>query len=135
MKGSNIYGLIFGSHHWRGLQKFLEIVWKLDAKTGEANYELEHDTEQSFIDFETGTTAFKKRKVEIFQDRLAELISAGKFTSDDAVVLYCWTNGFLSRVAKEVYNRLRDDGVLKNARTTFPRYSADAMKNPRRFEL
>ena len=30
-KKANIYGLVFGSHHWRGMQKFLEIVKVTDA--------------------------------------------------------------------------------------------------------
>src|SRR6266404_4826619 len=82
-KGSNIYGLIFGSHHWRGLQKFLEIVWKLDAKCGEADYELEQDIAQGVMDFEQGTTGFKKRKIEVFQDILERLISLQELKSDD----------------------------------------------------
>jgi three-Cys-motif partner protein len=134
-KGSNIYGLVFGSHHWRGLQKFLEIAWKLDADCGEANYELEQHTLQGVMDFEKGTTGFKKRKSEVFQEKLEELISAGTLKSDDAVFRYCLVNGFLPRVVKEVYIRLRDTGVLKNAKANFPRYSAEAMKEPREFEI
>lgn len=34
-KKSNIYGLIFGSRAWRGMQKFLEIAWKLDPERAE----------------------------------------------------------------------------------------------------
>jgi three-Cys-motif partner protein len=134
-KGSNIYGLILGSHHWRGLQKFLEIAWKLDAQCGEADYELEKDTAQGLMDFDQGTTGFKKRKVEVFQDKLVDLVSGGSLKGDDAVFRYCLVNGFLPRVAKDVYTRLRDHGVLKNAKTTFPRYSADAMKTPRKLEI
>jgi three-Cys-motif partner protein len=134
-KGSNIYGLVFGSHHWRGLQKFLEIAWKLDANCGEANYELEHDTVQGLMDFEKGTTGFKKRKSEVFQAKLAELILAGTLKSDDAVFRYCLVNGFLPRVVKDVYVSLRDTGVLKNAKANFPRYSAEAMKSPRKLEI
>jgi hypothetical protein len=134
-KAPNIYGLIFGSQHWRGLQKFLEIAWKLDAQCGEADYELEEDTDQAVIDFEFGGMVFKKRKVEIFQDKLVDLISAGKLKTDEAVVLYCLVNGFLPRVSKNVYIRLRNDGVLRNAKTTFPRSSVEALKAPRRLEL
>ena len=134
-KAPNIYGLIFGSQHWRGLQKFLEIAWKLDAQCGEADYELEQDTDQAVIDFEFGGMVFKKRKVEIFQDKLLDLISAGKLKTDEAVVLHCLVNGFLPRISKNVYIRLRNDGVLKNAKTTFPRSSVEALKAPRRLEL
>lgn len=134
-KDSNIYGLIFGSHHWRGMQKFLDIAWKLDSACGEADYEIEQDVGQGLIDFERGTTGFKKRKVELFQEALFREILAGVHKSDSAVFLHCLTNGFQPRAAKDVYSKLRNGGLLKNARDHFPRYSADAMKQPRDFQL
>ena len=63
-KKANIYGLVFGSHHWRGMQKFLEIAWKLDSSCGEADYEMESDTVQGEMYFDQGRTGFKKRKGE-----------------------------------------------------------------------
>jgi hypothetical protein len=134
-KKSNIYGLVFGSHHWRGMQKFLEVVWKLDPACGEADYELEADTAQGEMCFEQGKTGFKKRKVEVFQAQLSELIADRTLTTDKAVFLHCLTNGFLPRVSKDVYMRLRAGRVLKNAKATFPRYSADAMESPRKIEI
>ena len=133
-KKSNIYGLVFGSHHWRGMQKFLQVVWKLDPACGEADYEMEADTAQGEMYFDQGKTGFKKRKVEVFQERLKHMIASGRLKTDDAVFLCCLENGFLPRVAKDVYIRLRDDGVLKNPKATFPRYSAEVMKAPRRIE-
>ena len=62
------------------------------------------------------------------------MIASGRLKTDDAVFLYCLENGFLPRVAKDVYIRLRDDGVLKNPKAMFPRYSAEVMKAPRRIE-
>jgi three-Cys-motif partner protein len=134
-KKSNIYGLIFGSHHWRGMQKFLEIVWKLDPDCGEADYEMESDTAQGEMYFEEGKTGFKKRKIEIFQEQSSDLIKDGTLSTDNAVFLHRLTSGFLPRVTKDVYICLRDDGVLKNAKAMFPRYSADVMKAPRRIEI
>ena len=64
-----------------------------------------------------------------------ESISGGKFKSDAAVFRYCLVNGFLPRVVKDVYVRLRDTKVLKNAKANFPRYSAEAMKAPRALEI
>jgi three-Cys-motif partner protein len=134
-KKSNIYGLVFGSHHWRGMQKFLEIAWKLDPACGEADYEMEADTAQGEMYFEQGKTGFKKRKVEVFQEQLAELITNRTLSTDKAVFLHCLINGFLPRVSKDVYTRLRDTGVLKNAKATFPRYSADSVESPRKIEI
>lgn len=130
-KEPNIYGLIFGSHHWRGMQKFVDIVWKLDAKCGEANYEMEAEAAQGQMFFEQGRTGFKKRKIEAFQEKLGQFIQFRGQTSDQDVFLYCLTNGFLPRVAKEVYERMRREEFLKNDRKNFPRYSDVVMKEPR----
>lgn len=134
-KKANIYGLIFGSHHWRGMQKFLEIVWKLDPACGEADYEMEADTAQGQFYFDQGKPGFKKRKMEVFQEQLSESIRSGRLKTDADVFLSCLTNGFLPRVANDVYIRLRDAGVLKNAKAMLPRYSADAKKSPRNLQM
>src|SRR5207249_2532022 len=81
-KGANIYGLVFGSHHWRGMLKFLEIAWKLDARCGEADYEMESDTVQGEMYFDQGRTGFKKRKGELFQEKLSNLIKSHGVMTD-----------------------------------------------------
>jgi hypothetical protein len=134
-KKANIYGLVFGSGHWRGMQKFLEIAWKLDPKCGEADYEMEADTVQGQFYFDQGRPGFKKRKAELFQEKLAALIRSRELKTDAEVFLHCLTNGFLPSVARDVYIRLRDERVLKNAQAAFPRCFADVMKSPRRIEI
>jgi hypothetical protein len=134
-KKANIYGLVFGSHHWRGMLKFLEIAWKLDPKCGEADYEIEADTAQGQFLFDQGKAGFKKRKVEVFQERLWDLIKSRSLKTDADVFLHCLTNGFLPSVVKDVYIRLRADGLLKNAKANFPRYSADVMRSARKIEI
>lgn len=134
-KDSNIYGLVFGSHHWRGMQKFLEIVWALDPACGEADYEIESDTSQGEMYFDEGRTGFKKRKTELFQEQLTQQIKDRLLATDADVFLNCITNGFLPRVARDVYKSLRQSGAIKNAKATFPRFSDEAMKAPRRLEV
>jgi hypothetical protein len=117
------------------MQKFLDIAWKLDVACGEADYEIEEDVGQGLIDFEQGTTGFKKRKLELFQEALSREIVAGVHKSDSEVFLHCLTNGFQPRAAKDVYAKLRSAGLLKNAHDRFPRYSAEAMKQPRKLQV
>ena len=66
-KKANIYGLVFASRHWRGMQKFLEIGWKLDPACGEADYEMEADTAQGHIVLRRGKPGLKKRKMSSFR--------------------------------------------------------------------
>jgi hypothetical protein len=42
-KGSNIYGIIFGSKHPSGVDKFLKIAWKKNKLNGEANFDIYKD--------------------------------------------------------------------------------------------
>ncbi len=41
-KNSNIYGIIFGTNHTLGIEKFLKIAWKLDPLLGEANFDIDN---------------------------------------------------------------------------------------------
>jgi three-Cys-motif partner protein len=43
-KPSGVYGLIFGSNHTYGLEKFLHVCWKHDKLTGEANFDIDNET-------------------------------------------------------------------------------------------
>ena len=42
-KDKNIYGLIFGSNHSFGIEKFLNISWKLNENSGDANYNIDEE--------------------------------------------------------------------------------------------
>lgn len=42
-KPSGIYGLIFGSNHTYGMEKFLNVCWKHDKLTGEANFDIDNE--------------------------------------------------------------------------------------------
>lgn len=42
-KGSNIYGLIFGSAHPLGIDKFLQVAWQNDSISGEADFDIHRD--------------------------------------------------------------------------------------------
>ena len=42
-KPSGIYGLIFGTNHTLGIEKFLRVCWKHDKLTGEANFDIDNE--------------------------------------------------------------------------------------------
>lgn len=130
-KGSNVYGLIFASHHYVWLYKFLKIAWKEDPHYGEANFDM--------FDERVGTdqlTIFGVRKVEDFQSALKQKILAGEFESDSDIFLYMLQRGFINKHAREVVKELtakkggviefQESGVRKD-----PRFSPDAVKHPR----
>lgn len=135
-KGGNIYGLIFGTNHWRGMQKFVEVAWKLDEEAGEANFDIESEQKQSEMDFEKGEYGFKESKLEQFKREIEEGILDSSLKTDGEVYLYCLMNGILpSRVAGEVFKSMKSKGVLIYERQGMPRYSSDCVKNPRILQL
>ena len=75
---ANIYGLIFGSGHPLGLQKFLEVAWREDKQTGEADYDIDDDR----IDTAT-PSLFEEmnvpRKIQVFERKLRAMVLAGTF--------------------------------------------------------
>ena len=42
-KGNNVYGLIFGSKHSLGLEKFLKVAWSINPHTGDANFNIDEE--------------------------------------------------------------------------------------------
>lgn len=42
-KGANIYGLIFGTRHPFGLEKFLKVGWSINPHTGDANFNIDEE--------------------------------------------------------------------------------------------
>ncbi len=59
----NYYGLIFGSNHTLGMEKFLKVCWQKDSKSGEANFNINNDFEKGTL-FYTGDTSNKKVATE-----------------------------------------------------------------------
>lgn len=51
-KKGNYYGLIFGSNHTLGMEKFLKVCWKHDTFSGEANYNIDNNFEQGTLFFQ-----------------------------------------------------------------------------------
>jgi three-Cys-motif partner protein len=121
MKGSNIYGLVFGSSHWLGMYKFLR------ADPDEANYEIDAPALQG--DFFAG---HKMTKVEALAIELEKLIRGRILETDGDVVLHSISQGVLpSKVAPELYRKLKEEGVLAHSGTNRPRASEDALRSPR----
>ena len=90
-KGSNIYGLVFASHHHLGLKKFLEVAWKKDPHSGEANFDIHNegagDPDQLVM--------FEARKIDEFQADLRQRILNREFSTDSDIYLHMLKSGFI----------------------------------------
>ena len=59
----NYYGLILGSNHTLGMEKFLKVCWQKDTLSGEANFNINDDFEPDTLFF-NGESSNKKEEVE-----------------------------------------------------------------------
>lgn len=107
--GSNVYGLIFGSSHPLGMDKFLKICWDEDPLTGEANYDIDDDHIQ------LGQMTFWKiqpKKIDVFEQQLAEKILARNIKDNVGIYTYALNCGFRATHAKHALAQMIKDKKL-----------------------
>jgi three-Cys-motif partner protein len=111
-KVSNIYGLIFGSAHIRGIEKFLAVAWNKDAINGEANFDINReDNSPGQMLFPLDT--FKPTKVGAFESTLERRLRSGHFSDEEALLHFCLCEGFTPRHAKRLLAKLKTERVIK----------------------
>lgn len=77
-KGTNYYGLIFGTSHTLGMEKFVKVCWMEDKNSGESNCNIDNDFEKDSLFYDPTNTAKKLR----IKDELLRLILSGKIKSN-----------------------------------------------------
>ena len=84
-KGTNYYGLIFGTNHTFGMEKFLKVCWQKDVLAGEANFDINNDYQMGTLFYtEENTNKIEKYteqlKQKIISKEIINNIEALKFT-------------------------------------------------------
>ena len=114
-KGSNIYGVIFGSRNLLGLEKFLKVCWALDGVTGEANYDIDGDPiRRGQLSLFPEDNVPKKEMV--FQRELEKLLAGSTAHAPvDNRKLYRFTleRGFLPTQTRTYLMSLQKEGRLQ----------------------
>jgi three-Cys-motif partner protein len=110
-KGSNIYGLIFGTNHTLGIEKFLNVCWRIDKQRGEANFDIDkekinHAEPSLFPEMNV------PNKRQLFEDELAIKILNKELISDRIVYLFALSNGFLPKDANKVLKELKNHNKI-----------------------
>lgn len=112
-KERNIYGLIFGTNHTLGIEKFLNVAWKNDKLRGEANYDI--DSEK--IDLKS-PSLFPEYNIpskrDVFEKNLSLKILAGEISTRNDAYLFALNEGFLLKDANIVFKKLFNEKKIKS---------------------
>jgi hypothetical protein len=110
-KGANIYGLIFGSKHQLGVEKFLDLAWDENSTNGEANFDIDNDRHKK------QSTLFSEYRVltkkELFEEKLEEYIKEKKVLSNKDIYNFTLLEGHPKKHASECVMRLKNEGLVE----------------------
>lgn len=115
-KGANIYGLIFGTHHKLGIEKFLRICWKINPNTGDANFDIDNEkidpqSPKLFAEFEIPS------KLELFSKNLEEKILHSDLKTTSDIYTFTFDMGCLPIHANKVLNELIKSKKIQPVKT------------------
>lgn len=108
LKGSNRYGLIFGSGHTYGMEKFLTVCWRKDKYAGESD-ELINDDWGSNTLFEGIEPPQKKR---IVKEDIQQRILKGNISDNKTGLKYALQCGCLGDVYCDAVEELLSAGKI-----------------------
>ena len=122
-KNSNVYGIVFGSGHPLGIEKFLCVAWK---HGGDANFDIDNDG-----DIQNDPWLFpefaKPKKIEEFEKDLETAVLERRVKTNKEVYIFSLQNGVLPKHGKAALMKMIKEGKLPNQ--TF-RISYDSWKKP-----
>lgn len=121
-KGSNIYGLIFGTSNLRGVDKFLSVSWKENPINGNANFDIDDDLSAGQIDFFTGK--HRKTKIELFRTSLTKNILEKRLVTNHDIYYYTIEKGHISFHAATVLRDLKRKNIIHYSGQPMINYNA-----------
>jgi three-Cys-motif partner protein len=111
-KKAALYGIIFGSNHLLGIEKFLKTCWGIDKERGEANFDIDEDKITAQLDLFKPDQ--KPKKVEVFETDLKDRILKKELMNEKEIYLFTILNGFLpSHTRKIVTDLVKERKIAK----------------------
>jgi len=120
-KGSNVYGLIFGSKHPLGVNKFLEIAWDHNRLNGQANFDIDND------EFKRQGSLFPDEKsftkIAKFKKELINYIMTKEKISNKEIYDFTLEKGHIPKHAVEVIKSLKNESKIRFGRSPLINYT------------
>ncbi len=131
-KGKNIYSLIFGSAHPRGMEQFLSVAWQKDKLNGEADYDLNREDFSDLAPFLAMDMFEKPKKIQIFEAELQKSILDQTLTCEADLYRFCLSHAMLPKHATPVLSELKNRGRIA---CDFRSPRRESLREPRPFRL
>jgi three-Cys-motif partner protein len=107
-KDSNYWGLIFGSSHTLGMEKFLKVCWGKDKNSGESNFNIDGDWEDDTL-FHVPGRSNKRREIG---EKIRKEILYGRIRDNRAGLKFALANRCLPSLFIEVVKTLEKEGSV-----------------------
>jgi three-Cys-motif partner protein len=109
----NIYGVIFGTSHSLGMEKFLKLAWDKDQLNGEANYDLNREDIRPDSPALPGLEGmFQPTKLTAFEEKLERALREKQIANEFELTDFCFSNGVKRQHSESVLKKLKDENVL-----------------------
>jgi len=128
-KGANYWGLIFGTNHSLGMEKFLKVCWSIDKLSGESNCNLNQDFEEGSL-FYTERETVKKQKIEL---DIRHKVLIGEISDNISGLKYALKNGCLPELFTSTIKKLEYE--QKIVRTGKLNYSSTNIHNAKHYKI
>lgn len=136
-KGGNVYGLVFGSKHPLGVEKFLDLAWDKNRINGEANFDIDRDLPKQEPSLFDAVPDYEKPKTkrEKFELELEEFIQRQGKTTNRDIYYFTLEQGHPKSHARECLSRLKREGkVVYKGQIGFS-YKSCVKKEPKIIEV
>jgi three-Cys-motif partner protein len=128
-KGTNYWGLIFGTNHTLGMEKFLKVCWGIDKQSGESNCNINDDFQIGTL-FYNETETIKKQAVEL--DIRNKILSVN-ISDNKSGLKYALKNGCLPELFTSVVKKLETE--KKITRTGELNYSSTNIHKVKQYKI
>lgn len=107
--GANYYGLIFGTNHTLGMEKFLKVCWEHDEYSGESNCNVYNDYEKGSLFYGSELP----RKINQVKEKLESKILNGKICGNVDGLKFALKEGCMPKVFVQVIEELKKSNKVE----------------------
>lgn len=109
-KGANIFGIVFGAKHPLAVDKFLNIAWGRNPVNGDANFDIDGDSEKNQLDLFSGK---RLTKIEKFKENLRAKILAKEIKNNFDALHYAHDEGHIGKHASDCLKKMKKNNEVE----------------------